>query len=80
MIAPAKGQSISLSPLQSTARVPRKSGEAMTWKSIFASMVRCEINARYDRLGGWSVSAKGLVAVIVLAVIAGIILTRGAGS
>ena len=22
----------------------------MTWKSIFASMVRCEINARYDRL------------------------------
>jgi hypothetical protein len=52
----------------------------MTWKSIFASMIRCEINARYDRLGGWSVSAKGLVAVIVLALMAAIILTGGVGS
>jgi hypothetical protein len=51
----------------------------MTWKSIIASMVRCEIDARYDSLGGWSVSAKGAVAVIVLALLAVIVLGRSGG-
>lgn len=38
----------------------------MTWKHILGALIRCEISASYDWLGNIRVSAKGIIAVIIL--------------
>ena len=37
---------------------------------ILLVLVRCEVKARYSGFGGWELSAKGAVPVILLAVVA----------
>jgi hypothetical protein len=44
----------------------------MTWKSIVAALVKCELAARYDYLGGWSISAKGIIAVLAVFLLVGL--------
>jgi hypothetical protein len=38
----------------------------MTWKIILGALIRCEISASRDCLGNIRVSAKGVIAVIIL--------------
>lgn len=35
---------------------------------VLLALVRCELKARYNSLGGWQVSAKGALPVVLVAV------------
>jgi hypothetical protein len=35
---------------------------------VILALVRCELKARYNGLGGWQVSAKGALPVVLVAV------------
>jgi hypothetical protein len=39
-----------------------------SWKDVLVSITHCELNAAYDRLGNLRVSARGGLAVLLLAV------------
>ena len=40
----------------------------MKWQNILLAIVRCELKARYSGLGGWQVSAKGALPVVLVAI------------
>ena len=42
----------------------------MTWPDVLLALVRCELKARYSGLGGWQVSAKGALPVVLVVVLA----------
>lgn len=42
----------------------------MTWKSIIVAFARCEVTATYNCIGGYSLSAKGAIAVIAVLIFA----------
>lgn len=37
---------------------------------VLIAIVRCEFKAGYDAMGGWKVSAKGLLPVLLLTIMA----------
>jgi hypothetical protein len=41
----------------------------MKWPDVFLAVVRCEFKARYSGLGGWQLSAKGAVPVVLLTIL-----------
>jgi hypothetical protein len=44
----------------------------MAWREILLVFIRCELQARYNDLTGWQISAKGALPVILLTLGAGI--------
>jgi hypothetical protein len=42
----------------------------MKWPDVLLALVRCEFKARYSGLGGWQLSAKGALPVVLLAIVA----------
>ena len=40
----------------------------MKWAEILLALVRCELKARYSCLGGWQVSAKGALPVMLITI------------
>jgi hypothetical protein len=40
----------------------------MTSPNVLLALVRCELKARYDGWGGWQLSAKGALPVVLLTV------------
>ncbi len=38
----------------------------MKWPDVLLALVRCEFKARYSGLGGWQLSAKGALPVVLL--------------
>jgi hypothetical protein len=43
-------------------------GKQMKWLDVLLALVRCELKARYNGLGGWQVSAKGALPVVLLTI------------
>jgi hypothetical protein len=41
----------------------------MKWPEVLLALVRCEFKARYSGLGGWQLSAKGALPVVLLTVV-----------
>jgi hypothetical protein len=41
----------------------------MPWAEIVLSLIRCEFKAKYDHDGGWKLSAKGPLPIILATVI-----------
>jgi hypothetical protein len=39
----------------------------MVWPEVLLALVRCELKAQYSCLGGWQVSAKGALPVVLVA-------------
>jgi hypothetical protein len=40
----------------------------MTSPDVLLALVRCELKARYNCLGGWQVSAKGALPVVLVTI------------
>ena len=40
----------------------------MRWADVLLALVRCELKARYSCSGGWQVSAKGALPVVLVVV------------
>jgi hypothetical protein len=40
----------------------------MKWPDVILALVRCEFKARYSGLGGWQLSAKGALPVVLLTI------------
>ena len=41
----------------------------MKWPDVLLALVRCEFKARYSGLGGWQLSAKGALPVVLLTIV-----------
>jgi hypothetical protein len=41
----------------------------MKWADVLLALVRCEFKARYTGLGGWQLSAKGALPVVLLTIL-----------
>lgn len=41
----------------------------MKWPDVLLALVRCEFKARYSGLGGWQLSAKGALPVVLLTIL-----------
>ena len=41
----------------------------MTWREILLVLIRCELKVKYSYLGGWQLSAKGALPIIVLSIV-----------
>jgi hypothetical protein len=44
-------------------------GRQMKSPDVLLALVRCELKARYNVLGGWQVSAKGALPVMLVALL-----------
>lgn len=42
----------------------------MVWLEVVLALVRCELKARYNCIGGWQVSAKGALPIVIVAIVA----------
>lgn len=40
----------------------------MPWREILLALIRCELKAQYDGGLGWCLSAKGALAVVLVAI------------
>jgi hypothetical protein len=40
----------------------------MVWQDILLVLIRCEFDARYHRMTGWQLSAKGALPVVLVLV------------
>jgi len=43
-------------------------GIQMKWRDVLLAVIRCELKARYSGSGGWQVSAKGALPVVLVGV------------
>ena len=50
----------------------------MPWSNILLALIRCELEAKYDCLGNWQVTAKGALPVMLFIVVI-VTWSRGAG-
>ena len=41
----------------------------MKWPDVLLALVRCEFKTRYSGLGGWQLSAKGALPVVLLTIV-----------
>jgi hypothetical protein len=51
----------------------------MVWRDILLVFIRCELNARYHRMTGWQLSAKGALPVVLVLVAAIVAWMHGHG-
>lgn len=40
----------------------------MAWSKLLLALIRCELKARYNGLGGWQLTAKGALPIVLLAI------------